>query len=161
MVFHLCLVIVAQFHVLGEERENGEERRHGSTVLDFRQKLVPLVPLSSMHLLFVVGSSVLVVRFRVMPLPARITRFHEDLHEAIDYQTKALLLLQEQRLSCDELPRLHCPSQLMKDRPLQIPKDLDGTEKLVEVIGQSRLVVPFLSIGEEIDLGLFPLRLGG
>lgn len=44
---------------------------------------------------------------------------------------------------------------------LTVPKDLDSAEKLVEIIRQAWLGVPLLSIGEKIDLGFLPLRLGG
>lgn len=48
----------------------------------------------------------------------------------------------------------------MEDWTFQVAKDLDSTEKLIEVVGQSRLGVGFLRVWEDFDLRLLPLRFG-
>lgn len=49
----------------------------------------------------------------------------------------------------------------MENGSLQISKDLDGAEELIEVIGQTGLRVAFMDIGEEVKLGFFPLWFRG
>ena len=49
----------------------------------------------------------------------------------------------------------------MENGSLQVTKDLDSAEEFIEVIGQAGLGIAFLDIREEVELGFFPLGLGG
>ena len=59
----------------------------------------------------------------------------KDLNQPIHDQAEPFLFLQHQRLSGDQLSRLHCPGQFVEDGSLQVTKDLDSAEEFIEIIG--------------------------
>jgi hypothetical protein len=48
----------------------------------------------------------------------------------------------------------------MENRTFKVAKNLDGTQKLIHVMGQTRFYTVFMSAWEKIQLWLLPLRFG-
>ena len=148
----------AEVDVLGEERQDGEQGRHGCAVLDLGQQLVALL---SSH-----GGMMLLIERFVLGLIQRLVfllvtdGLDKDLDQAVDHQTEPLLFLQHQGLAGDQLARLHGPGQFVKHGSLQVPKDLDGAEEFIEVVGQAGFRVALLHVGEQVELRFFALGFG-
>ena len=47
----------------------------------------------------------------------------------------------------------------MEDWSLEVTKDFDGTEKLIQIVGQARFGVSILGVWKQLNLRLFSLRL--
>lgn len=163
------VVEMAEFDILTEQGQDGKQRGHGGAVLHFGQELIALVPAGTrttvvVVVIVVVLQGVVPAGVHEAPVPAWMSFLHgldKDLHEAIDHQAEALFLLEQQGLAGNELAGLHGAGEFVEDGALEVAKDLDGTEELVEVVGQAWLGVAILGIGEEIDVWFLALGLGG
>ncbi len=89
-----------------------------------------------------------------------LLRLHKDLHQPVHNQAKALLLFKQDCFSGCELPGLHSPRQLVKDRSLEIAKDFDRAQELIKVVRQATLSIT-RHIRVKIDGRLLSLRLRG
>lgn len=86
-------------------------------------------------------------------------RFDKNLNQPINHNAEAFLFLEVDGLASYKFSSLHAPGELMEDRALEITKDLDCAQKLIQIAREARLDPFVMSIREQVDVRLFALGL--